>query len=300
MRIDTHNHWMPPAYVEAIREHAASDTSFARAAALMLMADEGGALRRLDRRLGEMDEAGINVSVNDDLVAGVEKEPRRFCALAAVPLPHVAAALAELDRVAEHPQVRGIGLMTHSNGWTLDDPSFEPFYARAAQLGLPVVLHPQLEDPPPPYRDWALAASLAPMVNSSLGVLRLILSGLLDRVPGLEVIVPHLGGTIPFLIQRLLDLSGKGGAEHDLLHYCRNRLYFDTCSYHPPALRCAAETVGAGRLVLGSDYPFRGGLGRCVDDVERSGFSPADQEAILGGTATRWFAPGREGVGVSL
>ena len=111
-----------------------------------------------------MDEAGINVSVislpppsvffgnerfaahtaarvNDDLVAGVEKEPRRFCALAAVPLPHVAAALAELDRVAEHPQVRGIGLMTHSNGWTLDDPSFEPFYARAAHQGLPVVLH---------------------------------------------------------------------------------------------------------------------------------------------------------------
>lgn len=109
--------------------------------------------------------------------------------------------------------------MTHSNGWTLDDPSFEPFYARAAQLGLPVVLHPQLEDPPPTYRDWALAASLAPMVSSSLGVLRLILSGLLDRVPGLEVIVPHLGGTnsVPDPAAARLERQRRCGARSPAL-----------------------------------------------------------------------------------
>lgn len=317
MRIDTHTHWMPPSYFSAMTEFASTDAAFARGNALMLGMDAASKLRRLDQRLQEMDGAGIDIAVlslpppsvffgsrafameaaasaNNELVAGAKSARRRFRVLAAVPLPHVEEAIAELDRIGRHPLVRGVGLMTQAKGWTLDDPAFEPFYARAAELDLPVVLHPQLEDLPAAYQRWGLPASFAPMVSSSLGALRLILSGMLDRAPNLVPIVPHLGGTIPYLAQRLLDQSGTGDAEHDVLYYCRHRLYYDTCSFHTPALRCACDTAGSDRLMLGSDYPFRGGLERCVEDIKRSGLSEEEQAAIFSATAARWFGPDRD------
>jgi aminocarboxymuconate-semialdehyde decarboxylase len=120
-------------------------------------------------------------------------------------------------------------------------------------------------------------------------VVRLIFSGMLDRVPDLDVIVPHLGGTLPYLTQRFVDM-GHGDAELDVAHYLRHRLWLDTCSYHPPAFRCAVDTAGADRIVLGTDFPFRGSLQRAVDDVVANAPGPDARAAILGGTASRWFS----------
>jgi aminocarboxymuconate-semialdehyde decarboxylase len=94
-----------------------------------------------------------------------------------------------------------------------------------------------------------------------------MLSGMLDRVPDLTLIIPHLGGVLPYLAQRLIDQSGRGDADHDLLYYLRRRIYLDTCSFHEPALVCAQDTVGTERIVIGSDYPFRGPITRCMDDI---------------------------------
>jgi len=107
-------------------------------------------------------------------------------------------------------------------------------------------------------------------------------------------VVPHPGGFLPYVVQRMADF-GRGDAEHDLEHYLRTRVHLDTCSYHPPAMRCAVDTVGADRLVLGSDYPFRGPQQRAVDDVR--GFFAADPQttaAVLGATAVRLFAGAHE------
>ena len=82
---------------------------------------------------------------------------------------------------------------------------------------------------------------------------------------------------------------GKGDGAHDMPHYLRTRLFLDTCSYHPPAFHCALETAGAGRLVLGTDYPFRGPLVRGVEDVRANAPDAESCAAILGGTASRWF-----------
>ena len=108
------------------------------------------------------------------------------------------------------------------------------------------------------------------MFSSTAGAARFMLSGMLDRVPELIVIVPHLGGTLPCLAQRLVDQNGRGEAEHDILHYLETRIWLDSCSYHPPALKCAIETVGLDRILLGSDYPFRGSVARAVEDVDGS------------------------------
>ena len=112
------------------------------------------------------------------------------------------------------------------------------------------------------------------MFSSTAGAARFMLSGMLDRLPDLIVIVPHLGGTLPYLAQRLVDQNGRGEAEHNILEYLQTRIWLDSCSYHPPALKCALETVGPDRILLGSDYPFRGSVARAVDDV-------TDEPALL-------------------
>jgi aminocarboxymuconate-semialdehyde decarboxylase len=233
--------------------------------------------------------AALAREANDGLVEAAGRYPGRFLVLASLPMPHVEEALAELERVAAEPLVRGIQVISQTTDWTPDDARFEPTYRRIAELGLPAVLHPPLEPTPSIYDGWGLGSSIATMISTTLGGLRLVFSGMLDRVPGLDLVIPHLGGTIPYLTRRIMDLNGRGDAEHDLLHYLRNRIFYDSCSYQPEALRCAVDTVGGDRIMLASDYPFRGDLSVCVEDIATADLPEATRAAILGGTAERWF-----------
>jgi predicted TIM-barrel fold metal-dependent hydrolase len=312
--IDTHSHWVPDSYVAALESRARRSTAFAQANRLTInaLANPDSPARRIEMRLEEMDGCGVGMSVlaipppgitfvtereggrvartiNDELLDAASRYPGRFAIAVNLPFPHVDACIAELDRVASHPYAQGVSLLTVTGRYTVDAPELQRVYARIAELGLPVLAHPAGEPCAAAYADFMLAATVEPMVSSTLGITRLVFSGMLDRVPSLEVIVPHLGGTLPYLAQRLVDF-GSGAAEHDLVHYLRERMYLDTCSYHPPALRCAADTAGYDRLVLGSDYPFRGKLARAVQDVVDNAPDAGTAEQILGGTASRWFA----------
>lgn len=267
-------------------------------------------MRSLSGRRQAMDEAGIAIavlslpppgsslrpgdsgmvrSVNEELVEACASAPDRFRALCALPFPDVAASITELHRVLKSQAIRGVAVTTNQAEWRLDDVAFDPIYDRIAELGWPLFTHPALEPLPPVYDSYALTATVSAVVSSTIGVLRMVYSGTLDRVPNLRLIVPHLGGLIPFLYQRLVDLGGDQHARLPLDHYLRERMFFDTCSYHPPAFRCALETVGVDRLILGTDYPFRGPLARGVEDIRLQAVGEADQEAILGGTSGRWF-----------
>jgi len=316
--IDVHSHIVPPAYVRAIAAAAEADAEFASLAIRNHLLPPQGrpeparALTDIDLRLADMDRAGVaisaisvpppgpllgdrdaairaNAETNDGLIEIAERHPDRLRVLAAIPLPYVEAALAEIERVRAHPLVRGVELMTVGATWTLDEARLEAVYARLAELGLVVLLHPALEPTPVALGEFGLVASVAPVLSSSVGALRLVLSGMLDRVPGLDVVVPHLGGVIPYLSRRIIDLSGQAEAQHTIDHYLGERLYLDTCSFHPPALECALGTTPARRLLLGSDAPFRGGLARAVDDVRTSVIPVGDRAAVLGATASRWF-----------
>jgi predicted TIM-barrel fold metal-dependent hydrolase len=312
--IDTHAHYMPKEYFAVLERFASTDATFAEASRIILSTPDGSPLRAIDHRLEDMDAGGIDISVlsisppsaffhdrslaidaasaaNDELIATVQTHPNQFRALAALPLPHVDDAIAELSRIADDDAIRGVCLITPTTyGWTLDEPRFEPIFQAAADAGLPVVTHPALESLPASFGDYALAASFAPLVSSTVGVTRLVLSGILDRIPHLDLIVPHLGGLLPFIAQRLIDQSGRGAAEHDITYYLRERLYVDNCNYHTPALKCTLETVGPDRIMLGSDYPFRGPAGRCVENAHSAGLDQRTVDSILGGTASRWFA----------
>jgi aminocarboxymuconate-semialdehyde decarboxylase len=311
--IDTHSHWMPRVHLDAVHDLIREEPALGRDFSGMLSTAQHAEapLVALERRIAEMDECGVDVSVislpppaatlvspatarrvaaaaNDAMLEAAERHPGRFSVLLALPLPDIDASVAELVRLAAHPLAQGVSALTNAETWTLDEPQFESLWAAVAQYQMPLVLHPAFDCRPAKFTDWTIGGSLHAVMSSSLGIARLVMSGMLDRVPALDVIVPHLGGTIPYLAQRFVDM-GRGEAAHDLAHYLRHRMYLDTCSYHPPAFRCALDTVGADRLVLGTDYPFRGSLRRAVDDVIENAPTADARVAILGRTASQWF-----------
>jgi aminocarboxymuconate-semialdehyde decarboxylase len=312
--IDTQHHLVPPGYHAALREAAAGDGHVAEANAFVLSLDDRHPCRRLDGRLAELDAAGVDVAVlsvppppampadrgaaaaavttaNEELIEACATAPDRYVALAGLPLPHVDAALAELDRLAARRAVRGLSIGVDL-AQAPDPVALEPVLARASELDYPVVIHPaSWAAPGSPFAEHNLFSALEHPLATSLLATRLVLSGVLDRLPELVLVVPHLGGVLPYLAQRLQDSTRSGLAAHPIEHYLRTRLLYDTCSFHLPALRCAIDTVGAERIVLGSDYPFRGALRRCVDDVAAAGLDAADEAAILGRTAGGWFTP---------
>lgn len=310
--VDLQGHFMPDAYFRELSARAAEQPPIEQMLTQMWKLDPGQSLRRLDdERVAAMDAAGLDVqvisltppaaalvpkeraaelaaSLNEGLLEAAARFPGRFLVLCSLPFPHVAESVAELERLASNPLVRGALIDAHTTGFTIDEEQFEPVYAKLVELQMPAVLHPAF-DPPPAYRAWAIASSLGAMTSTSLAGLRIVLSGMLDRIPELELVIPHLGGTIPYLTQRVADINGRGDAEHDLLHYLRNRIWTDTCNYWHPALRCAIETFGAERILLGSDFPFRGPIDVCIRDIETAGLEPGPRAAILGGNAVRWF-----------
>jgi aminocarboxymuconate-semialdehyde decarboxylase len=299
LAVDIQQHLVPPSLARAYRD-----------------AGTGHANRRevteLELRLAEMDEASVDYALlsvpvwdrydrtqdeaesaaatwNDELLAAADVYANRFGVLVTLPLPYTDAAVRELARVRAHPLTRGIVVHATTSRWTLEQRELEPVFAEAAEARLPVLVHPSEEvlARDPAFDAWRIGYWLAPVVETSLAVGRMMLSGLLDRVPSLVLIVPHLGGVLPYLAQRAVDLSGTGDAEADVLSYLRTRCVFDNCSYYGPAFDCAVETVGADRIVVGSDYPFRGPMVRAVDDVHSSRLAPADRDLILEGTARR-------------
>lgn len=306
---------MPEAHWRALSAQAAADPAFSKVVGIVAALPESSKVRRLDdARIEEMDRAQLEVMViallppalafgtrqqaaalarvaNDGLVEAAGRYPGRFLVLASLPMPHVEESLTELERIASEPLVRGIQVIAQTTDWTPDEARFEPLYRRIAELGLPAVLHPSLEALPPIYDGWGLESSVGTMMTTTLAGLRLVFSGMLDRVSDLELVIPHLGGTIPYLTRRLADLNGRGDAEHELIDYLSNRIFYDSCSFQPEALRCAIDTVGDDRIMLASDYPFRGELGVCVADIVDADIPEATRTAILSGTAERWFAP---------
>jgi aminocarboxymuconate-semialdehyde decarboxylase len=284
----------------------------ARASTIEQAQDMDRPVNRLDARLAEMDASDVAVSVlslpppattfgdaatarsiaersNDEFLAAADGSGGRLRALVSLPMPHVEESLGELRRVAGAAGLAGVQVLSTGVTAQAAPDRAEPVLALCAELNLTVVLHPATEALPDTYDDWMLWATIGPVVSSSVAAARLVFSGVLDRLPGLNIVVPHLGGVLPYLVQRMEDF-GAWGAEQPLGHYLRNRLFFDTCSYHPPAMRCAVETAGADRLVLGTDYPIRGSLSRAVDDVQTFfADDPATAQAVLSTLAERLF-----------
>ncbi|WP_289231192.1 MULTISPECIES: amidohydrolase family protein [Barrientosiimonas] len=247
------------------------------------------------KRLAAMDECGIERAVlsllapgiqslhdtaqavdwarrlNDHAAALVAERPDRFSSFCALPMQDPDAATEELTRA-----VRELGLVgALVNGFSqvgdpetvvyLDDPRYADFWARLAELDVPLYLHPR--DPSPANSQiyqghpWLMGSAWAFSVETGTHMLRLMGSGLFDRHPSLTVILGHLGELLPFNVWRTdhrVGVAPRGiGIERSFGHYLRNNVVVTTSgNFRTPALLNVIQEMGADRILFSADYPF--------------------------------------------
>jgi aminocarboxymuconate-semialdehyde decarboxylase len=201
--------------------------------------------------------------IND---AGAELARRgsgRLHALATVPLNDPPAAAEELCRARRELGVVGVEIGTSVGDTMLDDVALEPFFAAAEKLGTPVLIHPytnMIATPGPPLAGFHLANVIGNPVETFVAAARLIVGGVIDRHPDLQVQLVHAGGAFPYQVFRLdhaweVRSETKAGAQRRPSEYLRNFL-FDTVTFDPRALGYLIELAGPNRVLFGSDLPF--------------------------------------------
>lgn len=217
-----------------------------------------------------------------DALAG---EPR-FTPLATVPLQDGRLAA----QVLEESLAAGFGgamIGTMPQG-RLDDPGLDPFWQAASDAGAGIFLHPMF--PCDPRLDsFELQNAIGRIVDASVAVARLLFSGHLVKFPGVKLVLSHAGAALPFVLGRL---SRAFDIAHGKLQDPKagfGALYFDTIVFDREALAFLAAKAGTRRLLLGSDMPFPIGDLAPRKLVEQLAVSPAEREAILGGTARTVF-----------
>jgi aminocarboxymuconate-semialdehyde decarboxylase len=219
----------------------------------------------------------------------------RLVALATVHLGDGDGAARELERAVRRLGMPGAMVSTDPRPAELTDPSLDPLWAAAEELGAPVVLHPDFDGP---SRCMGLgpggANALGRLVDATLAAVRLILAGVLDRHPHLRLLLVHGGGFLPYQagrVDRAYDigslgerrLRGPGPAD-----YLR-RFHYDTVLLRPAALELLVREVGAERVVLGSDYPFPIGDPDPLAGIAASGLDGVVREGVLHANAARLF-----------
>jgi len=311
MRIDVHAHYFPPEYTECLRR--LGDPRAASRDAVP------GGPPTLAEQAAVLDAVGIDVQVlsisllqpylpreadaveaarlaNDIYADATRGHGGRFAAFGCVPLPHVDAALAEAERCLDRLGMRGITIGCSVAGRGLDDAAFDPFFAELDRRGAVLFLHPVGQGLVPERDPHGLAWMVGAPFEDTVAALQLVMSGLTSRYPRIQVIVPHLGGTLPFLLGRIEGALGRrrarggppvpfAGEASPLLR----RLWYDTVNAHRAALRCACESFGAERLLLGTDFPYMQGaqLRYLLDVPHEVGLTEDEVAALLGGTAQR-------------
>lgn len=243
---------------------------------------------------------------NDGLAELVQRHPERFPAfVATVAINDVAGAVAEAERAVRTLGARGLQIHTNMCGRPLDDPEFDPIFAAAHRLDVPIWLHPTRSAT---HSDYAAEAKsrfemwwcFGWPYETSVAMARLVFAGIFDRYPGLKVITHHLGGMIPYFDGRIgtgmevlgsrtpdEDYSGVlAGLKRPHMEYFRE-FYGDTALMGGTSgLPAGLKFFGADQVVFATDTPFAP-IGATIDAVEQLDLSPEDRRKIMSGNAAR-------------
>lgn len=232
---------------------------------------------------------------NDGLERLVREEPERVGALGVVPLQDPALAATELRALMARGLLAGVEIGASVRDVYLGDARFEPFWAAAAETGAVVFIHPRTRGFGDPVFDehylWNLVGN--PM-ETTLTAAHLVLSGVLERLPRLRIVLAHGGGAVLALRGRLRHghaaVAAAGPAMHGEVDASLRRFYYDTAVHDPVLLRALVEFAGAEHVLLGSDYPFDMGELRPADAVRAAALGAQAETAILGGNVQRLLA----------
>ncbi|KAI9743870.1 MAG: hypothetical protein M1818_002604 [Claussenomyces sp. TS43310] len=273
--------------------------------------------------------AAVAADINREMDELCAQHPGRLFFFATLPLsasvPSITAAIAQLRCL---PRARGVILGTTGLGAGLDDPRLEPIWEALAGGGgaaaeesatLPVFLHPHYGLPSsvwgPRASDYGhvLPLALGFPLETTIAITRLLLAGVLERVPRLRLLLAHSGGTLPFLAGRIesciehdahLQARGRlGSARQTVWEALRSNIYLDAVIYDKVGLQAAVEAAGSDRVMFGTDHPFFPPLGGGAGDegqedewasvasnvraVRESLGEGEEMEAVMGGNAVR-------------
>lgn len=276
-----------------------------------------------DTRLADCERAGVGVQVLstvpvmfsywaaparalelsrrlNDHIAGLQAaRPTRFAGLGTIPMQAPALAIGELERCMRELKLSGIQIGSNVNGANLDSPEIFPILEAACDLGAAVFVHPWemvgRERMPKYWLPWLVGMP----AETSLAICSLIFGGVLERLPGLRIAFAHGGGAFPGTMGRIShgfevrpDLVAVDNAVPPREYL--DRIYVDSLVHDPLALRYLVDRMGAGRIALGSDYPFPLGEARPGELIESSGFPEAIRARLLHGTALEWLGLPRD------
>jgi aminocarboxymuconate-semialdehyde decarboxylase len=194
---------------------------------------------------------------NDGISEFCKKRPDRFVGLAAVTLLDVEEACDELDRAIETLGFRGVIIATNQNGNGLDSADYDPFYQRVVKYKIPILLHPTHWRSYPLVDDKMMTIFGWPF-DTTQAVWRMITGGVLDKFPGLKVVMHHLGAMFPYFggrVNSYIGQSPRGGKKTIREYY--DQIYGDTAiDAMPGAFMCGYAFFGPDRMLFGTDYPF--------------------------------------------
>ena len=215
--------------------------------------------------------------------------PTPLTALATVPLQDGALAALVLEEALD-AGFKGAMIATQPKGvgGNLDDPSLDPFWELATARRAAIFLHPHYICGDERLADYDLVNAVGRLTDTTIAVARLLFSGHLTRFPGVRLVLSHAGGALPYALGRLKRNHAIHPDYADPVEGFR-RLYFDTVMFEPRALRFLCDTVGADKIMLGSDYPFSIGDPNPTRLVDETSLTEAERRAILGATAARIF-----------
>jgi aminocarboxymuconate-semialdehyde decarboxylase len=318
--IDVHNHYYPPAFIDAIRRgpsaltvkddtegnpvfYSPGDYNIAvRGHRDIAYRQEVLDLEGVDRQLISLTCPGTLMEtpsrsaelarlVNDAMAEVMATRGKRFTALATLPLNDPVASVAEFDRV--HAMgFKGCMLFGNVNGVALADRRYWPLYERASAAEAVFYIHPTFPLGVAAMQEYWLMPLVGFLFDTTLAAAHLVFAGVPERFPGIRWVLGHLGGTIPYLAERL-DRGYENFAD------CRvdipkppseylKKFYYDTVNFDPKAMRLAIEFAGVDQILAGSDYPHQiGSIPKMKQVIAELDLPPNDKAKILGGNAAR-------------
>ncbi len=323
-RIDVHNHVIPETLVKAMQADPVYNTKIEGEGANRVFIrgkvrfpfeaefyDAEAKLESMDRKkidiafispgpqcffynLGDELAAKTACIVNDGVAQMAAARPDRLRGMATLPMQNPEAAMEELERVVKEYGFRGVELGTAIGEDELIDPKFRPVLKRIEQLKLVVFAHPNTQGSAGRLDCYYLTNLIGNPLDTTIMVGKMMFSGMLDELKDIRILLAHGGGFLPYQIGRFVhghkvrpDTAAVTKSDpHEMLR----RFWFDALTHSPQAVRHLIETVGSGRVVLGTDAPFDMGEMAPVDRVEMTpGLTQQEREDIFCNAATALF-----------
>jgi aminocarboxymuconate-semialdehyde decarboxylase len=322
--IDFHNHYYPPRYMQALQSGQSSVTVTIDPEGnpcLHYPGDYNVAVRGhrdLAYREEVLDAEGVTMqvvtlttpgthvetretairlasTVNDEFREAIDRPGRHFTALATLPLNDPAAAVTEMDRACRQLGLPGAMLFSNVNGVALSDARFWPLYELADDLGAVLYIHPTDPVGVEAMQQYWLMPLVGFLLDTTLAAASLAFAGVPKRFPRIRWALCHLGGTIPYLAERLdrgfhAFKECRANIDRAPSTYLR-QFYYDTVNFDVDALQLAVAFAGADHILAGSDYPHQiGSITSMLEAIGKLKVSDADRAKILGLNAARLLA----------